>query len=112
MSGSADLCNILIAIFLPPLSVFLQRSCGCQLLINIILTCMGWIPGSAHAIDSIHPDNSASPPFERALPAENDILAQQAHLLSCLPRLIRVTVQRSRFMSGGANMLPQRSGFD
>jgi len=37
-----------MAFILPPVAVFMQQGCGCQLLINILLTCLGWIPG-AHA---------------------------------------------------------------
>ncbi|KAJ5137356.1 stress response RCI peptide [Penicillium atrosanguineum] len=33
----------------PPLGVFLERGCGADLLINICLTILGWIPGVIHA---------------------------------------------------------------
>ena len=38
-----------LAIILPPLAVFL---CGkpVQCILNIILTCLGWIPGIIHAL--------------------------------------------------------------
>lgn len=35
----------LVAVVLPPLGVFLERGCVCDLLINIALTCLGYIPG-------------------------------------------------------------------
>lgn len=34
-----------IAIFLPPVSVFLQTGCSCDLLINVCLTILAFIPG-------------------------------------------------------------------
>ncbi|TEB31257.1 hypothetical protein FA13DRAFT_1629272, partial [Coprinellus micaceus] len=36
------------AFLLPPLGVFLERGCGADLLINILLTCLGYIPGIIH----------------------------------------------------------------
>lgn len=36
---------LFVAIILPPLGVFLERGCGCDLAINIALTCLGFIPG-------------------------------------------------------------------
>ncbi|KAK3045640.1 hypothetical protein LTR09_012794 [Extremus antarcticus] len=38
-----------IAIFLPPVAVVLRRGCGADLLINILLCLLGWIPGVFHA---------------------------------------------------------------
>ena len=46
----SDICKILFAIILPPLGVFLERGCGADLLINICLTILGWIPGIIHAL--------------------------------------------------------------
>ena len=48
-SGS-DICKIILAILLPPLGVFLERGCGADLLINILLTILGYIPGIIHAL--------------------------------------------------------------
>ena len=45
-----SLVQALLAIFLPPLSVFLHRGFGLSLLINLLLLPFGWIPGSVHAI--------------------------------------------------------------
>lgn len=42
-------CEAIIAIFLPPLAVALRTGCGAQLLLNILLTILGWIPGVIHA---------------------------------------------------------------
>ena len=45
-----DLIRIIIAIFLPPLGVFLQVGFGKDFWINILLTLLGYIPGLVHAI--------------------------------------------------------------
>lgn len=45
-----SLLRILAAILLPPLGVFLEVGFGPTLLINILLTVLGWLPGSIHAI--------------------------------------------------------------
>jgi uncharacterized membrane protein YqaE (UPF0057 family) len=47
---SSDICKIILAIILPPLGVFLERGCGPDLLINILLTILGYIPGIIHAL--------------------------------------------------------------
>jgi uncharacterized membrane protein YqaE (UPF0057 family) len=41
----SDICKIILAVILPPLGVFLERGCGADLLINILLTILGYIPG-------------------------------------------------------------------
>ncbi|KAG6359613.1 hypothetical protein INS49_013135 [Diaporthe citri] len=48
----SDICKIILAIFLPPLGVFFERGCGADLLINILLTILGYIPGIIHALTS------------------------------------------------------------
>ncbi|KAF6253900.1 hypothetical protein COO60DRAFT_1544433 [Scenedesmus sp. NREL 46B-D3] len=49
--GSARTCTAtLLALFLPPVAVALQCGCGCQLLINILLTLLGFLPGMIHAL--------------------------------------------------------------
>ncbi|KAJ5493230.1 plasma membrane proteolipid 3 [Penicillium diatomitis] len=47
---ASDICKIIFAIILPPLGVFLERGCGADLLINILLTILGWLPGIIHAL--------------------------------------------------------------
>ncbi|KAG2228618.1 hypothetical protein INT48_002756 [Thamnidium elegans] len=42
---TSDICKIIAAVILPPLGVFLERGCTCDLAINIALTCLGFIPG-------------------------------------------------------------------
>ncbi|KAL9936428.1 hypothetical protein V8E36_004496 [Tilletia maclaganii] len=46
---SSDVIIILIAILLPPAAVGIQTGCSCDLLINILLTILGYIPGHIHA---------------------------------------------------------------
>ncbi|KAF7300544.1 hypothetical protein HMN09_00939300 [Mycena chlorophos] len=48
MRGS-DVLLILLAILLPPAAVAFISGCSCDLLINILLTCLGYIPGHIHA---------------------------------------------------------------
>lgn len=45
-----DVIRILIAIFLPPLGVFLQVGLGKHFWINLLLTLLGYLPGIIHAI--------------------------------------------------------------
>ncbi len=45
-----DLIRIILALFLPPLGVFLQVGFGLHFWLNIVLTLLGWIPGVIHAI--------------------------------------------------------------
>ncbi|MEM9483752.1 MAG: YqaE/Pmp3 family membrane protein [Cyanobacteria bacterium P01_F01_bin.116] len=40
----------LLAILLPPVGVFLTYGLSTPLVINIILTLLGWVPGSLHAV--------------------------------------------------------------
>lgn len=50
---TSDICKIILAIILPPLGVFLERGCGADLLINILLTILGMFAAFASlAIDS------------------------------------------------------------
>ncbi|KAJ3561904.1 hypothetical protein NP233_g9906 [Leucocoprinus birnbaumii] len=42
--------KIIFAVVFPPLGVFLERGCGADLLINILLTILGYIPGIIHAL--------------------------------------------------------------
>jgi uncharacterized membrane protein YqaE (UPF0057 family) len=40
---------IIITIFLPPVGVFLIAGCGADLLVNICLTILGYLPGKSSA---------------------------------------------------------------
>jgi len=44
------LVRILAGILVPPLGIFLTVGVGPTLIINILLTLLGWLPGSIHAI--------------------------------------------------------------
>lgn len=44
------LVRILAGILVPPLGIFLTVGIGPTLVINILLTLLGWLPGSIHAI--------------------------------------------------------------
>ncbi|MBD1864098.1 MULTISPECIES: YqaE/Pmp3 family membrane protein [Trichocoleus] len=44
------LVRILAGILVPPLGIFLTVGIGPTLIINIVLTLLGWLPGSIHAI--------------------------------------------------------------
>jgi uncharacterized membrane protein YqaE (UPF0057 family) len=44
------LVRILSAIFLPPLGIFMTVGVGPTLIINILLTLLGWLPGVIHAL--------------------------------------------------------------
>ncbi|CAI7601526.1 unnamed protein product [Penicillium viridicatum] len=61
---ASDICKIIFAIILPPLGVFLERGCGADFLINILLTILGWIPGVIHAIDTHLPHILATNAFQ------------------------------------------------
>lgn len=42
--------EVACAILLPPLAVFLVSGIGSTFFINVLLTLLGWIPGSIHAL--------------------------------------------------------------
>jgi len=45
-----NLVAIILAIVLPPVGVAIKEGIGFQLLLNIVLTFMGYIPGIIHAL--------------------------------------------------------------
>lgn len=45
-----DLIRIILAIFLPPVAVFLKEGIGTNLIINIVLTIFFFVPGMIHAL--------------------------------------------------------------
>ncbi|KAF8944138.1 plasma membrane proteolipid Pmp3 [Haplosporangium gracile] len=45
----SDIFKFIFAVILPPLGVLLERGIGVDLLINILLTILGFIPGIIHA---------------------------------------------------------------
>lgn len=42
--------RFLLGLIVPPLGVFLTVGIGPTLFINVLLTLLGWLPGSIHAI--------------------------------------------------------------
>lgn len=56
------LLRLILGIVLPPLGVFLTFGVGPTLVINILLTLLGWVPGSIHAVWAIakHEEQMAS----------------------------------------------------
>lgn len=47
------LLRIALGILVPPLGVFLTYGLSTTLLINVLLTLLGWVPGSIHALWAI-----------------------------------------------------------
>ncbi|VEP11876.1 conserved hypothetical protein; putative membrane protein [Hyella patelloides LEGE 07179] len=45
-----NIIQIVASILLPPLGVFLATGVSSALIINIVLTLLGWIPGVIHAL--------------------------------------------------------------
>lgn len=45
-----SILTIILSVLLPPLAVFLKHGVGKDLLINIILTLLAWVPGVIHAL--------------------------------------------------------------
>jgi uncharacterized membrane protein YqaE (UPF0057 family) len=41
--------EVILSLFLPPLGVFLAYGISTTLLVNILLTFLGWLPGVLHA---------------------------------------------------------------
>ncbi|MCV0368312.1 MULTISPECIES: YqaE/Pmp3 family membrane protein [Filomicrobium] len=45
-----DFLRVLLAVFLPPVAVFLEVGFGLQFWINVLLTILGYLPGMIHAV--------------------------------------------------------------
>ncbi|AFZ02269.1 YqaE/Pmp3 family membrane protein [Calothrix sp. PCC 6303] len=43
----------ILAILIPPLGIFLTYGIGQTLIISVLLTLLGWVPGSIHAVWAI-----------------------------------------------------------
>jgi uncharacterized membrane protein YqaE (UPF0057 family) len=50
MASGNKILLILLAIFLPPVAVFMKKGADINLLINIVLWMLGIIPGIIHAL--------------------------------------------------------------
>ena len=46
----ADIVSIILAVILPPLGVLYKEGANKQLVINLVLTLFGWVPGILHAL--------------------------------------------------------------
>ncbi|XP_057963168.1 hydrophobic protein LTI6B-like [Malania oleifera] len=51
--GTANCIDILVAILLPPLGVFLKFGCEVEFWICLLLTILGYLPGIIYAIYAI-----------------------------------------------------------
>jgi len=47
------LIRFLLGVLVPPVGVFLTYGISSTLVINILLTLLGWVPGSIHAVWAI-----------------------------------------------------------
>lgn len=57
----SNLIRILLAIFLPPIAVLMTTGIGLQFFLNIVLTILGVLPGSIHALWLILRDGGGRP---------------------------------------------------
>ncbi|CAL4913942.1 unnamed protein product [Urochloa decumbens] len=48
--ATATFVEVLLAIFLPPVGVFLRYGCGVEFWIDLLLTILGYIPGIIYAL--------------------------------------------------------------
>ncbi|KGN58938.1 low temperature-induced protein lt101.2 [Cucumis sativus] len=48
--GSATFIEVLLAIFIPPVGVFLRYGIGIEFWIDLVLTFFGYIPGIIYAV--------------------------------------------------------------
>ncbi|KAB1200335.1 Hydrophobic protein RCI2A [Morella rubra] len=48
--GSQTFLEVLLAILLPPVGVFLRYGCGVEFWIDLLLTILGYIPGIIYAV--------------------------------------------------------------
>lgn len=45
--------QLALGVLIPPLGIFLTYGIGTTLIISIVLTLLGWVPGSIHAVWAI-----------------------------------------------------------
>ncbi|XP_075668178.1 low temperature-induced protein lt101.2-like [Castanea sativa] len=48
--GSESFIEVILAIFLPPVGVFIRYGCGVEFWIDLLLTILGYIPGIIYAL--------------------------------------------------------------
>lgn len=75
-----NICSLILACFLPPVSVFLVAGCGTQLCINILLCLLGYVPGIVHVSTELH---SCSQGF-RAVMFQSILAACWLHMLASI----------------------------
>lgn len=63
MVRASDIILILVAILFPPAAVAFLTGCSCDLLINICLTILGYLPGHIHAFWLIYKKMKAEEKF-------------------------------------------------
>ncbi|OCF72048.1 hypothetical protein I204_07312 [Kwoniella mangroviensis CBS 8886] len=63
MVRGSDIILILVAIIFPPLAAAMITGCSCDLLINICLTLLGYLPGHLHAFWLIYKKIKAEESF-------------------------------------------------
>ena len=68
--------HLILGILIPPLGVFLTYGLSTTLVINILLTCLAWVPGSIHGVWAIakYYENA-----ERQENAEEDRKSERAY---------------------------------
>ncbi|ODM98600.1 Plasma membrane proteolipid 3 [Orchesella cincta] len=54
----SKMCLHILSCLFPPLAVCFKRGVGCDCLINVLLTILGWIPGCCHACYVVSQDKT------------------------------------------------------
>ncbi|GBE87529.1 hypothetical protein BKA93DRAFT_730028 [Sparassis latifolia] len=65
MVRASDVLLILVAILFPPAAAAFITGCSCDLLINILLTILGYLPGHIHAFWLIYKKMQAEERYGR-----------------------------------------------
>ncbi|CAL1709068.1 unnamed protein product [Somion occarium] len=65
MVATSDVVLIIVAILFPPAAAAFVTGCSCDLLINICLTILGYIPGHLHAFWLIYKKMRAEEEYGR-----------------------------------------------
>ncbi|KAJ3559163.1 hypothetical protein NM688_g506 [Phlebia brevispora] len=65
MVRASDVCLIIVAIIFPPAAAAFVTGCSCDLLINICLTILGYLPGHIHAFWLIYKKMQAEERYGR-----------------------------------------------
>ena len=84
MARECACCAALVAILCPPLGVLMMEGCGVDLLLNLLLTLLGFIPGLIHAFCVIYR------PVEREVVIVQHQNAQYVPIASNTPNVVIV----------------------